>query len=290
LGRRQYILSPALWCRYQFLLVRFFNDLSPFPTREAMMELIRLKDIYKTYILGEVKVPVLKGVSLTIDPGELVALMGTSGSGKTTLMNLLGLLDRPTSGGYWLEGEEVSGLSADRRAMVRNKKIGFVFQNFNLLARTSAIENVLMPLAYSQHISDRQGRIRAVELLERVGLADRMHHEPSQLSGGQQQRVAIARALVNQPSILFADEPTGNLDTRTSTEILQMFQQLNREEGITIVIVTHDAGVAAHTRRAIRMSDGQIEEGAFTEQPPLALPTDSAALLRENLAPTIHLE
>jgi ABC-type lipoprotein export system ATPase subunit len=254
------------------------------------MELIRLKDIYKTYVLGEVKVPVLKGVSLTIDPCELVALMGTSGSGKTTLMNLLGLLDRPTSGEYWLEGEEVSGLSADRRAMVRNKKIGFVFQNFNLLARTSALDNVLMPLAYSQHISDRQGRVRAVELLERVGLADRLHHEPSQLSGGQQQRVAIARALVNQPSILFADEPTGNLDSHTSTEILQMFQRLNREEGITIVIVTHDAGVASYTKRAIRMRDGQIEEGAFTEQAPFAHPAAIPAHHQESLAPTIRLE
>jgi ABC-type lipoprotein export system ATPase subunit len=220
---------------------------------------------------------VLKGVSLTIDAGELVALMGTSGSGKTSLMNLLGLLDRPTSGQYWLEGEEVSGLSADRRAMMRNRKIGFVFQNFNLLARTTALDNVRMPLAYSHNISDRDGRARGRALLERVGLADRMHHEPSQLSGGQQQRVAIARALINEPSILFADEPTGNLDSRTSTEILQMFERLNREEGLTVVIVTHDAGVASHTRRAIHMRDGLIDEGAYHEPPLLALPADHVA-------------
>ena len=166
--------------------------------------------------------PVLKGVSLTIARGELVALMGASGSGKSTLMNILGCLDRPTSGEYWLDGQEVSALSADERALVRNRKIGFVFQNFNLLPRTSALENVVMPLAYTAgHLSDREARQRAREMLRRVGLEDRMDHEPSQLSGGQQQRVAIARALVNQPPLLFADEPTGNLDSRTSEEILQ---------------------------------------------------------------------
>jgi ABC-type lipoprotein export system ATPase subunit len=251
------------------------------------MELIRLEDIYKTYVLGEVKVPVLKGVSLSIDAGELVALMGSSGSGKTTLMNLLGLLDRPTSGQYWLEGEEVSGLSADRRAMMRNRKIGFVFQNFNLLARTSALDNVIMPLAYSRHVSEREGRARGRALLARVGLDDRMHHEPSQLSGGQQQRVAIARALINQPSILFADEPTGNLDSHTSTEILQMFQRLNHEEGLTIVIVTHDAGVASHTRRAIHVRDGLIEESAYLEQPLVALPAEPSGDRPAALSPAI---
>src|SRR5579871_4259632 len=202
------------------------------------MELIKLEDIHKTYHLGEVDVPVLKGVSLTIDRGELVALMGVSGSGKTTLMNLLGCLDRPSSGRYWLDGERIDQMSPDQRAMVRNRKIGFVFQNFNLLARTSALENVMMPLAYTaSELSDREGRKRAAALLERVGLGERMHHEPSQLSGGQQQRVAIARALVNHPPLLFADEPTGNLDSKTSEEILEMFKRLNREEGITIVLV-----------------------------------------------------
>jgi ABC-type lipoprotein export system ATPase subunit len=228
------------------------------------MDLIRLENIYKTYRLGEVDVPVLKGVSLAIDRGAMVALMGASGSGKTTLMNLLGCLDRPTSGKYWLDGDEVSKLSTDERAMVRNRKIGFVFQNFNLLARTSALENVMMPLAYTaSNLSDRQCRERAREVLERVGLGSRLDHHPSQMSGGQQQRVAIARALVNRPPLLFADEPTGNLDSRTSVEILRMFQQLNYEEGITIILVTHDATVAGHAKQIIRMRDGLIEEGAF---------------------------
>jgi ABC-type lipoprotein export system ATPase subunit len=228
------------------------------------MELIKLDNITKTYHLGEMDVPVLKGITLTIDRGEMVALMGTSGSGKTTLMNLLGCLDRPTSGRYWLDREEISRMSNDERAMVRNKKIGFVFQSFNLLPRTSALEQVTMPLAYTaQNLSDRQCRERAKSLLERVGLGDRLDHEPSQLSGGQQQRVAIARALVNHPPLLFADEPTGNLDSKTSVEILQMFQKLNREEGITIILVTHDAGVASHAKRVIHMKDGLIEDGIF---------------------------
>jgi ABC-type lipoprotein export system ATPase subunit len=228
------------------------------------MDLIKLDDICKTYHLGEVDVPVLKGVSLTIGRGELVALMGSSGSGKTTLMNILGCLDRPTSGRYWLDGEEVSQLAAEQRAVLRNRKIGFVFQNFNLLARTSALENVMMPLSYSpENLSDRECRLRAKALLERVGLGSRLDHEPSQLSGGQQQRVAIARSLVNRPPLLFADEPTGNLDSRTSEEILRMFQQLNEEEGITIILVTHDATVAGHAKRVIRIRDGLIEEGAF---------------------------
>jgi ABC-type lipoprotein export system ATPase subunit len=227
------------------------------------VELIKLQDIYKTYHLGEVDVPVLKGVSLAVERGEMVALMGVSGSGKTTLMNILGCLDHPSSGQYWLDGQEVSGLSADERALLRNRKIGFVFQNFNLLARTSALENVMMPASYAHHgVSDREIRERSVELLHRVGLGDRFDHEPSQLSGGQQQRVAIARALVNQPSLLFADEPTGNLDSRTSEEILQMFQQLNGEEGITLILVTHDPGVAQHARRIIRIHDGQIQNDA----------------------------
>src|SRR5438309_4958635 len=209
------------------------------------MDLIRLDNLYKTYRLGEVDVPVLKGVSLSIDRGEMVALMGVSGSGKTTLMNILGCLDRPTSGQYWLDGEEVSRLSADERALIRNKKIGFVFQNFNLLARTSALDNVIMPLSYTAAgLSMREARERGTALLQRVGLGERLDHEPSQLSGGQQQRVAIARALINNPPLVFADEPTGNLDSRTSREILEMFQKLNAEQNITIVLVTHDSGVA----------------------------------------------
>src|SRR5205823_3897229 len=215
------------------------------------MEFIELHNLYKTYYLGEVDVPVLKGVSMTVERGELVALMGASGSGKSTLMNILGCLDRPTSGKYWLDGEEVSGFSGDARAMVRNRKIGFCFQSFNLLPRTSALDNVTMPLSYTaENLSEREWRRRAKLLLERVGLGDRMDHEPSQLSGGQQQRVAIARALVNNPPVLLADEPTGNLDSKTSVEILQMFRRLNEEEGRTVILVTHDPGVAATARRA----------------------------------------
>ena len=234
------------------------------------MELIKLQDLYKTYHLGEIDVPVLKGVSLSVARGEMVALMGASGSGKTTLMNILGCLDRASSGHYWLDGEEISGLSSDELARLRNQKIGFVFQTFNLLARTSALSNVMMPLSYAPtSISDRELRDRCVALLNRVGLGDRFDHEPSQLSGGQQQRVAIARALVNNPPLLFADEPTGNLDSRTSEEILQMFEQLNGEEGITIILVTHDAGVAHHAQRVIHIHDGMIESGAFVSDAPM---------------------
>ena len=232
------------------------------------MDLIKLDDIRKTYRLGEVDVPVLKGVSLSVRRGELVALMGASGSGKTTLMNILGCLDRPTAGDYWLDGEEVSRRSADARALIRNKKIGFVFQNFNLLPRASALEQVKMPLAYTaQHLTERECHLRARALLERVGLGARLGHEPSQLSGGQQQRVAIARALINRPPLLFADEPTGNLDSKTSAEILRMIQQLNAEEGIPVILVTHDAGVAGYARRTIRIRDGLIEDGVFHESP-----------------------
>ncbi len=223
------------------------------------MPLIELDDIHKIYQLGQTEVAALCGVSLTVDGAEFVAVMGPSGSGKSTLMNTLGCLDRPTRGTYSLDGEEVSKMSANGRADLRNRKIGFVFQNFNLLARTSALENVELPLLYSRHVSPRQRRKRAKELLERVGLGDRMDHHPGQLSGGQQQRVAIARALVNEPAILMADEPTGNLDSRTSSEVMRLLCKLNDEGGITLVIVTHEQVVARHAKRILILRDGLVE-------------------------------
>ncbi len=224
------------------------------------MALIRLENIYKTYHVGEIDVPVLKGVSLSIERGELVALMGASGSGKSTLMNILGLLDRPTSGQYWLDGEDVSQLPPNSRALVRTAKLGFVFQSFNLLPRTTSVSNVLMPLDYSTNRPPAtEALTRAHRILGRVGLQERLDHVPSQMSGGQQQRVAIARSLINQPALLLADEPTGNLDSKTSVEILEMFQQLN-DSGLTVILVTHDPKVANYTKRMIRMADGVIEE------------------------------
>ncbi len=225
------------------------------------MGLIELKDIHKTYVMGDIKLPVLKGITLSVEKGDMVALTGASGSGKSTLMNILGCLDRPTSGEYWLDGEEISRLPNDGRADVRNRKIGFVFQNFNLLPRTSALENVIMPLGYTaSHLSEKQMVERGKLMLERVGLADRMDHEPSRLSGGQQQRVAIARALVNNPRILFADEPTGNLDTKMSDEILRIFNEINASEGVTIVLVTHEMDVANSAKRIVRLVDGEISD------------------------------
>ncbi len=230
------------------------------------MALIELKNINKTYFLGEIDVPVLKGISLSIENGEYVALMGASGSGKSTLMNILGCLDRPTSGDYLLDGEEVGRASGDRRAMVRNRKIGFVFQSFNLLPRTTALENVIMPLSYTaSDLSRRECRRRGIEMLKQVGLEDRIYHYPSQLSGGQQQRVAIARALINHPPVLFADEPTGNLDSKTSEEVMEMFSQLN-SEGITVILVTHSTEIADCAKRSIHIQDGLIVNGNYTEK------------------------
>jgi ABC-type lipoprotein export system ATPase subunit len=222
------------------------------------MTLIRLHEIYKIYCLDETEVKALRGVSVALEQGEYVALMGPSGSGKSTLMNLLGCLDKPSDGSYLLAGKEVAEMSRDARAKLRNQKIGFVFQNFNLLARTSALENVELPLLYSHRLSGRQRRRRAMDMLEKVGLADRMSHHPGQLSGGQQQRVAIARALVNSPAILLADEPTGNLDSQTSKDVINILRELNKESEITIVLVTHDQDIARHADRLLVLHDGEI--------------------------------
>ena len=222
------------------------------------MPLIDIQKIKKTYDLGEVQVEALKETDLAIEPGEYIALIGPSGSGKSTLMNTLGCLDRPTSGSYKLSGEEVATMSASERARIRNRRIGFVFQNFNLLARTTALENVELPLLYSSSVSAWERHKRAKEKLALVGLADRMHHHPSQLSGGQQQRVAIARALVNEPAILLADEPTGNLDSKTSREVIAMFRELNEKAGLTVILVTHDQSVAKNARRIVVLRDGNI--------------------------------
>ncbi len=222
------------------------------------MALIELKNVRKVYDLGEVKVHALRNATLDIEQGEYVALIGPSGSGKSTLMNTLGCLDRPSSGNYRLAGQEIVTMSADERALIRNRKVGFVFQNFNLLPRTTAVENVEVPLLYSRRFNARERHRRVVEMLTKVGLGDRLDHFPSQLSGGQQQRVAIARALVNEPSILMADEPTGNLDTRTSKEIIQLFRQLNEEGGLTVIIVTHDQEVARHAKRIVALRDGLV--------------------------------
>jgi putative ABC transport system ATP-binding protein len=222
------------------------------------MALIELRNLGKTYDLGEVKVEALKEVSLDIAKGEFVALIGPSGSGKSTLMNTLGCLDRPTAGSYRLDGEEVAGLKPEQLAQVRSRRIGFIFQNFNLLSRTTALENVEVPLLYNAGCPRRQRRRRAIEMLERVGLGNRLDHKPNQLSGGQQQRVAIARALVNLPSILLCDEPTGNLDTRTSREIMSLFAKLNEAEGLTVILVTHDLEVAQRAKRALVLIDGAV--------------------------------
>jgi len=220
---------------------------------------IRLENVYKTYDLGEVQVHALRGVSLEIHAGEFVAVMGASGSGKSTLMNILGCLDKPTKGHYFLDGIDVSGMEKSDLARIRNHKLGFVFQGFNLLSRTSALENVELPTIYAG-ISLEEREARAKESLARVGLADRSHHHPSQLSGGQQQRVAIARALVNRPAILLADEPTGNLDSRTSVEIMDILQSLNQESGLTVALVTHEPDIAQYAKRVLEFRDGKIKK------------------------------
>ncbi len=226
-------------------------------TAATAVSLIRVENLHKTYNLGEVQVLALRGVSLSIDSGEFVAIMGASGSGKSTFMNLIGCLDRPTRGRYWLEGQDVSKLSNQDLARIRNRKIGFVFQGFNLLPRTSALENTELPLIYSG--MPHQERVeRAREALRSVGLEGREEHHPAQLSGGQQQRVAIARALVNNPAILLADEPTGNLDSRTSVEIMQILQRLNEERNLTILLVTHESDIARFAKRAVQFRDGKV--------------------------------
>jgi putative ABC transport system ATP-binding protein len=222
-----------------------------------MSPVIQIRNLVKDYRLGEVPLHVLKGISFDIERGDFVSIMGPSGSGKSTLMNILGCLDTPTSGSYALDGIDIGQLDRDRLAEIRNRKIGFVFQQFNLLARTSAAENVELPLLYTE-MSARERHERAKQALLAVGLAEREDHQPSQLSGGQQQRVAIARALVNNPSILLADEPTGALDSRTGLEIMAIFQQLNRKQGITLIVVTHDSDIAEYSSRSIHFKDGKL--------------------------------
>ena len=230
-----------------------------------MSELIRVEDVHKTYRMGDVEVPALRGINLTIEHGEFVAVMGSSGSGKSTLMNILGCLDRPNTGRYFLEGHEVGSLKPDQWAYIRNKRIGFVFQGFNLLSRTSALENVELPMMYNGFAGQERHQ-RAIEVLSLVGLDKRLDHTPNQLSGGQQQRVAIARALVNRPPLILADEPTGNLDSATSNEIMALFQQLNTGQGITIILVTHEADIAAYARRQIIFRDGLVISDRVSEQ------------------------
>src|SRR5688572_6540981 len=229
-----------------------------------MTELLRVKDLVINYRMGDLEVPALRGVTLAIGCGEFVAVMGSSGSGKSTFMNILGCLDRPTSGKYFLDGDEVGALTADQWADIRNQRIGFVFQGFNLLARTTALENVELPMMYNG-CSGKQRHQRAVEVLGLVGLDDRLDHTPNRLSGGQQQRVAIARALVNRPALILADEPTGNLDSATSAEIMKLFQTLNRDQGITIVLVTHETDIAGYAKRQIHFKDGLVISDDKTE-------------------------
>jgi putative ABC transport system ATP-binding protein len=231
--------------------------------------LLRIEDVHKYYELGETRVHALRGVSLDVSRGEFVAVMGASGSGKSTFMNILGCLDKPSSGRYVLEGTDVSTFDKKELAAIRNRRIGFVFQGFNLLSRTTALENVELPTLYAR-ISKQEGEQRALEALAMVGLQERAHHFPSQLSGGQQQRVAIARALVNRPSLLLADEPTGNLDSRTAVEVMDILQRLNEERGLTIVLVTHEHDIAQFARRQVIFRDGKIRRDEENPDPPRA--------------------
>jgi putative ABC transport system ATP-binding protein len=219
---------------------------------------IQIDDLTKVYKIGETEVHALRGVTYKVEPGEFLAIMGPSGSGKSTLMNIIGCLDKPTSGQYLLEGEEVSTFNRDKLARIRNQRIGFVFQTFNLLPRTTALENVELPLLYSSHINSKQRSELALKALESVGLGDRAHHKTNQLSGGEQQRIAIARALLNSPSLILADEPTGNLDTKTSAEIMEIFTRLNEDKKITLVMVTHEPDIACYAKKRIYMRDGKI--------------------------------
>jgi putative ABC transport system ATP-binding protein len=244
------------------------TSIAPASSVSSNGTLIQIDHLTKIYQLGEIDVHALRGISVSVTKGEFVAIMGASGSGKSTFMNILGCLDKPTKGSYVLEGIDVGKLSRDELAMIRNKKIGFVFQGFNLLSRTSALENVELPLFYGP-TSNKMRKVKATEALERVGLGDRIHHYPNQLSGGQQQRVAIARSLVNDPSIILADEPTGNLDSRTSVEVMGIFQELNNN-GITISIVTHEPDIAEYVKRQIVFRDGKIRTDKVMSNPKIA--------------------
>ncbi|WP_455366846.1 ABC transporter ATP-binding protein [Kaarinaea lacus] len=224
-------------------------------------EIIKIEGIHKTYVLDGVEVHALRGIDLTLEEGEYLAIMGPSGSGKSTLMNIIGCLDVADEGRYWLNGQDVMKLNSDQLAEIRNRELGFVFQNFNLLARTSALENVETPLIYAG-VKQQERRRRSQQMLERVGLGDRLYHFPNQLSGGQQQRVAIARALVTQPSLLLADEPTGNMDTATSAELMVLLDELNKEQGLTIALITHEADIAARAQRMVILRDGRLESTA----------------------------